>query len=88
MGVCFVVLTVSVVVAVVFMVRTMLQVRRTAAEAEQLLRGLNQELAAVQTITERASSFVKQLSSPFGLVGGLLTGALSAWITKRKKGQC
>ena len=82
-GVCISIITVAIVIGVVYLVGTLIQVRRTAAEIEICLKQVNHEVLLVQGITERVSSVFKTISSPIGLLGGLVSGVLSAWIAKR-----
>ncbi|MFH1368565.1 MAG: hypothetical protein ABII64_05510 [Elusimicrobiota bacterium] len=88
---CVVTLTVAIVVAVVFFVKTMIQVRRTAGEAETLLKTFNYEADRVKSFTENVTGFVENaINSPWlrfgsvastivsGIVGGLRKGKAKA----------
>lgn len=83
--VCAVVLTIAILVAIVFLVRALVQIRRTARQAEILLNNLNQEMNLVGRITDTISSFVDMFTSPWVKVGSWVAGIASALHTKHKK---
>jgi hypothetical protein len=80
-------LTAAVVVAVVFMVRTMIQVRKTAKEAETLLNSLNYETNKVKAFTETFTSFVGNfINSPwlkFGTLASSVATGIFAGLRKK-----
>lgn len=83
--VCAIVITVAVVAGIVFFIRTMLQVRNTARQAEILMAAVNSEIKSVVGITDAINAFIANLSSPWFKVGGWLTGVVSSLILKRRK---
>ena len=85
--VCAVLFTVAVIVAVVFLVNTLLQIKKTAKQVEILLSNLNQEMSVISRITDTVSSFVNIFASPWVKAGSWCAGVVSAFQAKRKKGQ-
>jgi hypothetical protein len=83
--VCAVAVTVALVIAVIFLISTLSQIRRTARQAEILLSSLNQEMCIVGRITESISSFFELFASPWVKVGGWAAGLLTMLQAKRKK---
>jgi hypothetical protein len=83
--VCAVAVTVALVVAVIFLISTLSQIRRTARQAEILLLNLNQEMNLVSRITNSISSFFDVFSSPWVKAGSWAAGIFSAFQAKRKK---
>jgi len=86
--ICIVVITASIVVAVVFLVRTLIQVRKTAREAEMLLNSVNYEANKVKTFTDNVMGFVEILmNSPWLRVGTAASSIVGGIFTalKRKK---
>lgn len=83
--VCAIVVTLAIVVAIVFVIRTLLQVQRTAREAEMLIKNLNEEISTVLRITGNISAFVDRLSSPWVRVGSWFTGIASMFFRNRRK---
>lgn len=85
---CAVVLTVSAVVATVFIVRTMIQVKRTAAEAETLLKSVNYEATRVKTFTENVAGFIEgTLNSPWLKFGTMASCIVSSVVSGIKRGR-
>ncbi|MBT9168534.1 MAG: hypothetical protein DDT19_01880 [Syntrophomonadaceae bacterium] len=72
-AVCLIFVTVSVLVATIFLVMTLVQMKKTAAEAETLLKTLNSELKALENFSKfiGSLSLVKFFSSVVGVVSGL-----------------
>jgi hypothetical protein len=85
--ICAVLITIAVIVAVVFLIQTLIQIKKTAFEAEMLMRNVNREVALVEKITETISGFVANFSSPWVKIGSVLTSVVSSWWGKHKKGQ-
>lgn len=86
--VCAVVLTASVVTAVVFIVRTMIQVRRTASEAEALMKSINYEAEKVKVFTNNVTGFVEGvLNSPWLRFGTLASGIVTSVVSGLKRGK-
>lgn len=83
--ICAICSTIAIVVATVFLVRTMIQVRRTAHEAEQLLHNLNREMDVVARITGALSGLTDKLSSPWLRAGTWIGGLVSAVIKKHRR---
>lgn len=83
-------LTAAVVTGVVFLVRTMIQVRRTAMEAETLLKSLNYEADKVKSFTESFTGIVGGLINSPWLKFGTLASSVATGIfagLRRKDGQ-
>lgn len=79
---CIIILTLAVVVAVVFLVQTLIQMRRTGSEAEILLKGLNEEMNMVKDLTNNVSSFVTGFGSPWMKFGAWLATVASIMLKK------
>jgi len=83
--VCVIVSTVAISVAVIFLIQTLVQVRRASREAEILLKSINKEVSTVLCITENISSFVDRLSSPWLHAGGFFSGIASMLLKMQRK---
>lgn len=88
--ICIIVLTASIVVAVVFLVRTLIQVRKTAREAEVLLNSVNYEANKVKTFSDNVMGFVETLmNSPWlrvGTAASTIVGGIFTALKKKKTG--
>jgi hypothetical protein len=80
--VCVVVLTIAVVTGVVFLIQTLIQVKRTAGQAELLMRSCNEEIGIVKSLTSNVSSVVTNFKSPWFKVGAWAMGMASAFLKK------
>lgn len=80
-----IVVTAAIVVLVAYLVRTLNQVKRTAREAELLLKSLNQEVNTIGRITGNVSAFIERLSSPWVKAGSWAAGVASSLFRKQKK---
>ena len=85
MIICTIVATVAFVIAVIFLAVALIQVKRTATQAEKLLGGLNKDISEVGKIASNFMSLSQGLLSPSAKIGSWLMGALYALITKNKK---
>lgn len=83
--ICAVCATIAVIVATVFLVRTLIQIRRTAREAEQLLHNLNREIDVVARLTGALAGLADKLSSPWLRAGTWIGGLASAFIKKHRR---
>ncbi|PKN01283.1 MAG: hypothetical protein CVU77_05640 [Elusimicrobia bacterium HGW-Elusimicrobia-1] len=92
-AVCLVVATISATVSAVYLIMTLIQMRRTAAEAEALLAYLNLEVRKVGNIGDTIASAVSSVASsalflkiPYvAKIAVGAVGALAAMIMRRKK---
>ena len=85
------VITVSVIVValgilagIVFFILTLIQVRRTARQAEQLLKLLHEDVGIINHITGSIAYFTQKLNSPAIKAGALLSGLVSFFLKRRK----
>lgn len=84
--ICIVVLTASIVVAVVFFVRTLIQVRKTAREAEILLNSVNYEANKIKVFTENVTSIAGVfMNSPWLRAGSAVSSIIGGLFTALKK---
>jgi hypothetical protein len=83
--VCAIAFTLAIIVAVVFLVRTLLQVARTAHEAEILLKGINTEVSTLMKISDKISNLMEAFSSPWMKAGTLITSIISSMLTSKKR---
>jgi uncharacterized protein YoxC len=83
--VCVVLVTLALIVAVIFAVQTLVQIRRASREAEILLKHINEEVNTVLRITGSISAFIDGLSSPWVKMGSWFTGVASILLKKKKK---
>jgi hypothetical protein len=83
--VCAIVLTVAITVAVIFLVKTLIQVERTARQAETLLKGVNTEVSTVLNISEKVSGLLEAFSSPWVKIGTIASGVISSMLASSKK---
>jgi len=81
--VCVVLVTLAIIVAVIFAVQTLVQVRRTAREAEILLKNINEEVNTVLRITGAVSAFIDGFSSPWVKMGSWFTGVASTLLKNK-----
>jgi hypothetical protein len=81
---CLVAVTLAFIVLVVFAVRTLLQVYKTARQAELLLTSVNQEMSVVGRITSAIGGLFSQ-SFPIIKIGSIVSGIVAGWFAKRKK---
>jgi hypothetical protein len=82
--ICSIVLTIAITAALVYLIQTLYQMKRTAREAEVLLKNINQEVAAIGQITGTISAFVEKFSSPWVRVGSWFTGFLANYYSSRR----
>jgi len=85
--VCLLVVTVSFVIAVVYLVQTLYSVKKAADELEALLRGINSEVDMVAGITRKVQDFVGNLVSPWSKMGGWLGGIVSTFVRNKREEQ-
>lgn len=86
--VCAILITAALIIAVIFLVQTLIQVRKASREMEFLLKSINGEVSAVVHITSSISKFFDNLGSPWFKAGGWFAGIISSAIRSgRKKGQ-
>jgi hypothetical protein len=79
-----IIVTLTFVTLVAFAVRTLMQVFRTAKQAELLLVAINQEANVLSHIMSSVGSFFKQ-SFPIIKIGSVVSGLVAGWFAKRKK---
>lgn len=80
---CAVVVTVAFIVAIVFLVQTLSQVRNTARQAEELLSNLNKELATVSKVTGFVSNMVERFTTPWFKIGSWLAATATSYVVNR-----
>ena len=83
--VCAVTLTAAVIVAVIFLVKTLIQVDKAAREAEILLKGVNTEVSTVLNITDKISNILEALSSPWMKAGTFASRIISSMLMPSKR---
>ncbi len=82
--ICAIIITLAFVTLVAFAVRTLMQVFRTAKQAELLLSSINQEANVLSHLISSIGSFFKQ-SFPIIKIGSVVSGLVAGWFAKRKK---
>ena len=63
------IVTVAIVIAVVFLIDTLMQVKRVAVEAETLLKNVNQEVSSINRITDTVIGLIDSVRSPWVKAG-------------------
>jgi uncharacterized membrane protein SirB2 len=84
-AVCVILVTLAIVIGIIFAIRTLVQIRRTAREAETLLKSINAEINTVMRITGSISAFIDRFSSPWVKVGSWFTGIVSSLMKKHRQ---
>ena len=81
--ICIILFTLTVVVTAIFLIRTLIQVKKTAGELEDALQKVNKEMDVISDISGKVANITKNLSSP-------VVAAVSALATAffRKKSRC
>ena len=82
--ICVVLVTAAVLVISVFLVMMLIQARRTAHEAEALLKNLNEEMAVIQQIIGVVSSISEKFNSPVFKIGAFAAKFVTSMLKKRK----
>jgi ABC-type uncharacterized transport system permease subunit len=82
--ICCVSVTLAFIVLVVFAVRTLMQVYKTAQQAEFLLTAVNQEVGILGHICSAIGNFVSQ-SFPIIKIGSVVSGIVAGWFMKKKR---
>ena len=77
-----VVAVVCIVFVSVFLVSALMQIKKTAFQAEQFLRQMNQEMSMVSKITSAISEFAEQFTSPWIKAGAVVTSVVSSLISR------
>ena len=80
---CAVVLTVAILVAIVFVVQTLSQIRNTARQAEELLSNINKELATVSKVTGFISTMAARFTTPWFKIGSWLAATVTSYVMNR-----
>jgi hypothetical protein len=81
--VCAIVVTVTCIVVAIFLIRTLLQMYRTAQQAEMLLRGVNEEVEHFKQLAGNIFSFADKFTSPWFKAGSWLFSIAAAAIKKK-----
>ena len=91
LGICLVIVTAAIVVAVVYLVQTLIQLKQTAqqvcctaSEAEKLLKSINAEASVIAGISNSIAGFFGN-AVPYLKFGSLFTGIISNFFKKRDK---
>ncbi|MCB4790381.1 MAG: hypothetical protein LHV68_00675 [Elusimicrobia bacterium] len=85
--ICAVLFTVAISVVTVFLVIMLIQARRTAHEAEALLKNLNEEMAVIKKITGVFSSIFGKFNSPIFKVASWVAALATMAFRKRNSEQ-
>lgn len=84
---CLILITVSVVVAVVYLVQTLTQMRKTASAVEEFVKQAQVSVERVNSATLRLEEMVGLLGSPWAKLAGLIATAIKGWgVLKRMRG--
>lgn len=83
--ICISVFTLAVVAAVVYLILTLIQIRRTARQVELLLRSVNHDVNTIGRITGNISSLVEHLTFPWVWAGSWVAGIVSVLMGGRPK---
>lgn len=78
--ICALVVTASIVVAVVYLVQTLSSVKKAADELEVLLKSVNREVDMVTSITGRIQGFISRITAPLKKKSGWLGGIISSFV--------
>jgi uncharacterized protein YoxC len=81
--ICAVLFTVAVLVIAVFLVMMLIQARRTAHEAEALLKNLNEEMAVIKKVTGILSSISENFNSPVFKIGSMAAKFITTMFKKK-----
>ena len=84
MIICAVLFTVAVLVVAVFLVMMLIQARRTAHEAEELFKNINEEMVVVKKITGIFSSISENFNSPVFKIGAMAAKFVASMFKKNK----
>lgn len=91
LGICVVIITLTLVVAVVYFVQTLIQLRLTAqqvfytaSEAEKLLKSINAEASVIAGVTNSIAGFFGN-AVPYLKLGSFFTSIVSGFFKKRTK---
>ena len=85
LAVCAIVVTIVFVLAVIYIIQTLIQVRLASKEVEIFMRNLNREMGGLVRLTDGISAFLDNFNSPWVKVGGWFTGMVSSLMKKGKR---
>jgi uncharacterized protein YoxC len=85
--ICAVVVTLSVVAAVVYLIQALNSVKKAADELEVLLKSVNREVDMVTNITGKIQGFVNRVTAPWKRTGGWLGGIISSFVRYKQDEQ-
>lgn len=77
--ICLILITVSVVVAVVYLVQTLTQMRKMAAAVEEFVKQAQVSVERVNSATFRLEEIAGLLGSPWAKLAGLIATAIKGW---------
>lgn len=85
--ICLVVLTLAVVFVAVYLIISLIQIKKTAREIECAFEKINTELEIVNKVSDKVANISEKLSSPLISIGSILFYILSG-IKPRRKNKC
>ena len=81
--VCAILVTFTFIIIAVFLIRTLMQMYRTAKQAEDLLKGVNQEVERLKQFTGNIFSFADRFTSPWFKAGSWIFSLAAAAVKKK-----
>ncbi len=84
--ICLVLITVAVIIVAVYLVITLIQVKKTSKEMELALCKINDELEVVNKVSDKVAGFAEKLSSPLVSAASIIFYILSG--SRSKKNRC
>lgn len=86
--ICAIIVTVTVVTAAVFLINTLVQMKRTAKEAEVFLNGVNGEVDKMKNMTNSVSGFIANLvNSPWLKFGSVISAVATNIFAASRRNQ-
>ena len=85
--VCMLAVTCAIIVAVVYLVQTLVSIKKTSDEMEVLLKSINHEVDMVINITGKVQGFISRVTAPWKKAGGGLGSIISSFIRYKKEEQ-
>lgn len=80
-----IIIALAILVALFFLISTLIQVQRTARQAELVLNKINNDINVIGSIVEDVSYFTQKLSSPVIKIGAVVGGLVSMFIKRHHK---
>ena len=85
--ICLIIVTAAVVACAVYLIVTLIQIKKASKEMEEALRKVNTELDYVNKVSGKVADITEKISSPIISAASVLFYAVSA-IKERRKNRC